>query len=703
MKEQELINALETYMEQMSPSRNYAHQVLSPAEGEVPKMKKKASFSLVLAFVLVFLAATTACALLLPRKTSFDTFGSWSYLDGTLYYQTTDDKYPTPILKDQNILFLSAEDHMLYYVTKGEKGKVIRSVTNNGLSLYPERAINIKYNVRDFQMGNGTAYILAHTTQGNGVIYALHPLDSSMPDWKLQGEGWENINNIAFSIHEDTLYAYSTEDGGTLASLSIGMDDSCHTVLVPGLSSLCYGYEKEGEEHLFALSEGKLVIVNAATGAKYDTGVKVPSGAVQVVRNRSSVFVNDENGNLLSSYNVNKLSGQKELRRLYVVNDVNFGHGTMADALPLFHEKYPDVEVVPRQINDSRKLATELMAGNNCDIYLYGDFDLMPTYAELLKNGAVIELTHEPAFEALRDDYRDIWPMMSTNGRQYGWIYNYTVHLMWANPEMAAQIGWEIPTGVWTYADFDELTEKVIAYNKTAETPIFLMPEEHVHYFLSNFDALHVDYYQGTHALNSKAHVDMLRRIVYLKENNLLSTEKFEDFGKHAKLAPNTLMQFCSVGGLGSMGDKTMLLPPVENAQNPRYTFQTQSFLISANSPMKEEAVYLLACMAHPEIEGMGYNGQMLKDKSLYRIRDNSQAIALGIQKPLSEQNEYLLNFALEHAVVWDEALEVTRVKYGYYDTSDKPTIFEMLLNGSLSPEEYAAIRTEQMNMYLGE
>ena len=50
MKEQELINALETYKEQMSPSRNYAHQVLSPAEGEVPKMKKKASFSLILIY-----------------------------------------------------------------------------------------------------------------------------------------------------------------------------------------------------------------------------------------------------------------------------------------------------------------------------------------------------------------------------------------------------------------------------------------------------------------------------------------------------------------------------------------------------------------------------------------------------------------------------------------------------------------------------
>mgnify|MGYP003306920949 FL=1 len=702
MKEQELINALETYMEQMSPSRNYAHQVLSQREGEVPKMKKKAAFSLVMAFVLMFLAVATAYALL-PRKTTYDTFGSWSYLEGTLYYQTPDDKRATPIVEDENILFLSADDQMLYYVTKGEKGKVIRSVMNNGLSLYPERAINTKYNVRDFQMGDGTAYILAHTNQGKGVIYALHPMDSSIPDWKLQGKGWENINNIAFCIHEDMLYAYSTEDGGTLASLSIGMDENCHTTLVPGLSSLCYGYEKEGEDHLFALSEGKLVIVNAATGAKYDTGEKLPSGAAQVVRNHTSIFVNDDEGSLLTSYDANKLSGQRELRRLYVVNDVNFGHGTMADALPLFHEKYPDVEVVPRQINDSRKLATELMAGNNCDIYLYGDFDLMPTYAELLKNGAVIELTHEPDFEALWDDYRDVWPMMSSNGRQYGWIYNYTVHLMWANPEIAAQIGWEIPTGVWTYADFDTLTEKVIAYNKTAEAPIFLMPEEHVHYFLSNFDALHVDYYQGTHALNSDAHVDMLRRIVYLKGNNLLSTEKFEDFGKHAKLAPNTLMQFCSVGGLGSMGDKTMLLPPVENAQNPRYTFQTQSFLISANSPMKEEAVYLLACMAHPEIEGMGYNGQMLKDKSRYLIRDNSQAIALGIQKPLSEQNEYLLNFALEHAVVWDEALEVTRAKYGYYDTSDNPTIFEMLLNGSLSPEEYAAIRTEQMNMYLGE
>ncbi len=702
MKKQELLNALDQYMEHTSPSRDYAHQVLSQREGEVPKMKKKATFSLVLAFVLMFLAAATACALL-PRKTTYDTFGSWSYLEGVLYYQTPDDKRATPILEDENILFLSADDQMLYYVTKGEKGKVIRSVMNNGLSLYPERAINTKYNVRDFLMGNGTAYILAHTTQGNGVIYALHPLDSSIPDWKLQGEGWENINNIAFSIHEDTLYAYSTEDGGTLASLSIGMDDSCHTTLVPGLSSLCYGYEKDGEDHLFALSEGKLVIINAATGAKYDTGIKLLAGAAQVVRNHTSIFVNDDEGSLLASYDANKLSGQKELRRLYVVNDVNFGHGDMADALPLFHEKYPDVEVVPRQINDSRKLATELMAGNNCDIYLYGDFDLMPTYAELLKNGAVIELTHEPDFTALRDDYRDIWPLMSTNGRQYGWIYNYSAHLMWANPEMAAQIGWEIPTGVWTYADFDALAEKVIAYNKTAEAPIFLMPEEHVSFFLSNFDALHVDYYRGTHALNSDAHVDMLQRIVYLKNNNLLSTGKFEDFGKHAKLAPNTLMQFCEVGGLGSMGDKTLLLPPVENPEDPRYTFQTQSYLISANSPMKEEAVYLLACMAHPDMEGMWYDGQMLKDKSRYFIRDDSQAIALGIQKPLSRQNEYLLNFALEHAVVWDEALEVTRAKYGYYDTSDKPTIFEMLLNGSLSPETYAAIRTEQLDMYLGE
>lgn len=118
--------------------------------------------------------------------------------------------------------------------------------------------------------------------------------------------------------------------------------------------------------------------------------------------------------------------------------------------------------------------------------------------------------------------------------------------------------------------------------------------------------------------------------------------------------------------------------------------------VINANTKMKEEAVYFLACYASVEATRRNFYlnyGQWLKDKELYEVPDPMTVEYLGGYP--SERNENLFNFVLEYSEPVLRIVEVWRTHY-----------FELLpsLNaGEITPEEYASIVQKQAGMILGE
>lgn len=644
----------------------------------------------------LMLVAGVAYALV-PRKYAVEDSGTWTYVDNQILYQGTEEKRPTVLLEKEGIRHMAVDPNgnTLYYITRAQGGGyTLDNVSTYGQGMYPSRHISAKYNIQDIVI-DGELYLLANTSTGNGEIYWLYLYSEEIPDSKISIDGWENKNITSFAVRDNILYAYSEK-----TQLLSAIDLSSYTllnepVLAGELTAITAGYELDGEKYVLAISGEKLMGISTRTGKKLDTGVKLPADATALARNKYTVHVSDSAGMLVGTYDITDLSGV-ELRQLYIV-DAFPGSLVYTTAEAMFHEKYPDVEIVHRWTNGGIDYKTEMMSGEpGIDIVCFQDFYTnMSPLPMLLKNGAILDITNEPEIAALREHYRDIWDLVSANGRQYGVMESVLPTLWEVDAKIAEQIGWEIPTGVWTWDEFDELIDLVIAYNETADKPVkLLMDQGGAGYAIEQFDSIYMDFYSGTTNYDSPEYLQLLERQQKLALNGLLYEDNPLIFER--ELDGNTLLRVHDSCGLRVMHQKTYILPPTFDVENPAYVASVMPFVINANSKMKEEAVHFLACFASVEAERQNFYlncGQWLKDKSLYVPEDPFAVEFMGGYP--SEQNEYLFNFSLEYSQPVLKIVEVWRTHF-----------FELLpkLNaGEITPEEYAAIVQRQAEMILGE
>lgn len=651
---------------------------------------------LVITAMMLVLMVGVALALV-PQYFSVTDSGSWTYVDNQLLYQGAEAKRPTVVLELEGIRHMAAEEGtgMLYYITRAQGGGfTLHNTTNYGKELYPSRHINAKYRIQDIVMDSSELYMLADTTTASGQIYRVYTYDESIPDELLNIPNWENKGTTSFAVKDGVLYAYNS----TTQMLS-SIDLRNHTMLnapvrAGNLTAISDGYELDGEQYVLGISDGKLVAIGTLSGKILDTGVKLPTDAITLDTNSYTVHVGDSAGLIVGSYDITDLSGV-ELRQLYIV-DASDKAPYIVEAEKLFREKYPDVEIVHRWTDGQIDYATEMMSGEpGIDIICFQDYHAsISPLPMLLKNGAILDITDEPEISALREDYRDIWNLTSANGRLYGVLDSLVPTLWEVDERLAAQIGWDIPTGVWTWDDFDALIDLVIAYNETADQPIdLLLDAGGIGYAMEQFDAIHLDYFAGTSDYQSPAYINLLARQQRLAMNGLLSEKHFDSMND--RMDGSVLLRVDDWCVLRGMGNKRYILPPAFDANDPRYVINVRPMVINANTKLKEEAVYFLACLASVEAQGKKFyynDGQWLKDKSLYVPEDPHALEYTG--KP-SDENEALFNYILEYGEPVVNIIEVWRTHF--------LELLPRLNEGEITPEEYAAIVQRQADMILGE
>ena len=118
--------------------------------------------------------------------------------------------------------------------------------------------------------------------------------------------------------------------------------------------------------------------------------------------------------------------------------------------------------------------------------------------AMLLRSGALLDFNQFEELTALKEYYRDIFGMVTISGHWYAApVDGIDMHLWQVNPRLARELGWEIPEGRWTWDDFRALTERIKAYNETAEKPMYLLQDDSyaLPYFLMEYQANHIDAY----------------------------------------------------------------------------------------------------------------------------------------------------------------------------------------------------------------
>ena len=262
------------------------------------------------------------------------------------------------------------------------------------------------------------------------------------------------------------------------------------------------------------------------------------------------------------------------------------------------------------------------------------------------------------------------------------------MELFQVNPKLAEAVGWEIPTGVWTWEDFDALADKVYAYNQTAEKPIYLAGENVLTNMRWQYEATHTDYYLGTADFQTAEYLGLLERIQDLSVRGLIYIKDPHDLS--FDMPDNTLL-WAEEHALGKLGNDTYVLPPVYDIENPLFLVDSWCLMANANSRYPEEAAYFLACYASVEATSNQFYlncGQWLKDKSLYGEQHD-------MRTPPSAQNEYLYNFVLEHGVPQLRDLELMRLQI-------TEGLLEMLMNGDITPQEYADTMQQKADMLIG-
>ena len=668
-----------------------------------PSVRRR--YAMPVLIISLFLITATALALALMNKpASISTFGLWRYANGQLTYQGDGDKRPSVILEDENIRFIAADDAEtgLYYITRQEGQTRLKNITQDGWTQTPGRTINSKYNIVDLQV-SGDAYLLANTAQAQGQVFRLDLFgEETVKDAAIAADGWENRDISAFSVYGGTLYAYSAERN-ELAAIDLSSWRLLYKPVRAGsILSLTAGMEKDGDPWIIALtqSEGKeqkqLLLINARTGDQQDTGEPMPDWAEYVNRNRKDLYVLGSEGPQAKSFRISALSGKQAVHDLYIVNYPEVD-SVMQAAIKLFHQRYPDVELIFRHIDDERVVTTELMAGEG-GIDVFGNISNSFTpEGMMLKNGAILDLTDHPDIQKNWESWRDLRKLVSAEGRQFGVLVDLNLYAFVVSEQWAEKIGWSIPDGPWSMEEFETLVQKADTWNQTHEEHLYLLCDFREPYFMLQYEATHLNAFMGEADFETeefqrilKLYKDMNDKGLLYFQENLTEREKLYDF----ILPDNTLLRVAR-GSLSWMNQaKKMILPPSPAGQEYPYVAEGWYLFANANSKYPEEAKYLLACYASEEAVSKNVYanyGQWLKDKTLYGPEDPNLVAVMG---SINSDTERQFNEAIVRALPFRTLRELFWLKI---------ELLPEFLQGNLTAEAFAAAMQQKADMVLGE
>jgi len=648
----------------------------------------------------ILTVVVTAVALL-SRQSAVGRYGTWIYENSCLMYQGAEEKAPRTVLEDVTILAMDEDliTNTLYYISRESDGMHLHNITSDGFSHGDGRMINAKYQVLDLKVSSPNAYILANTSTGSGQLYRLDTFtDALAKDEPLETEGWENQGITAFAVDANSIYAYCAESGKLAVLSAYDRKLKYEPSTIFGLSCLEVGYQENGMEYVFAFSNqspARLLLVNVKTGEKMDTGETVASADVHLDRDENTLYLISEGEGRMKPLRIRSLSGKQTLHDLTIVNGFILEDAYLRKGIELFNEKYPDVEVILREVEDDRTIATELMAGEDgIDLFLYRSIAEVVPGAMLLKNGAIADIKTIPEVQASLPAYREIWNPVVAHGKMYGWPIHRFLFLWKVNPAIAGKIGWEVPKDQWTIGDFEQLVDLAITWNESHEEQITLLCNE-TNYLLKQYESTHIDPYAGTVDLMTEEYLHLLRLQKKMADHHLLLPyqEMDQSLKTHASLLPsNTLFRADHY----LISEEDIILPPVPSLEDPYpYLCQEYDLYMNENTPYPEETAWMMACLTSVEAATQRYyenTGQWLRDQPLSSGTDPM------FFNEIPPDTELKYNYALEHLTRLQDAQTYDGRPY-----QDWLELLDAMLSGTVTPEAYAGTMQERVEMALGE
>ncbi|MBQ8161183.1 MAG: hypothetical protein IJ083_10570 [Clostridia bacterium] len=605
--------------------------------------------------------------------------GIWLNQNDTILWHQDSFFEPEEITRGEQITHIAASGNILYYVTENGSRQLLSSVYSNGTMDISGVLLQLPvHQLEAFEDGR----LIALTEEG--ALYSVYDRDGSM--MTLDIPGWENAHVTAFSVWNRAILAYKA-DSGELSLLSDDRQILFSSVTIPNLTWVQIGDYDENSGWVVALSDGKLLKIDLKNGNREEIAVSLPSDAAGLRRNKTAIFTLCHDFTQLHFIPVSAIDGHTNGKILTIVNSVG-GHARRESAVKLFHRQYPDVEVVERRIDDPRIIATELMAGSEgIDLVGLQDSYMPVSAAFLLRSGAIADLNQVDALVAAREPYRDIFGMVTIGDKWYAVPETVTMHMWQVNPGLARQIGWEIPDGRWTQAEFRSLAEKVATYNRTAEKPIYLLQDDTflLPWFLYDYQVNHVDFASMSADYMTDDYVEILNFWKELNDQGLICKAVNMI---NPTMRPNTLLA-AGRYDLWELRNSVCILPPQQNPDAP-FPVYGGVLALNAHSPNRAEAEFFLEC--YLSLEAVShvdrvFEGQWLTDSSIYDEQDDWYS--------LDERTAALWDEMLIHSI---PELFVYDIQRDQYDT-----LLPALLSGEIDASRFAAVSQRLADMAFGE
>ena len=513
----------------------------------------------------------------------------------------------------------------------------------------------------------GSLYLLGD----DGCVYTAMGRGIRGPYYaeKLTAQGWENEKITAIAAYGQYFCAYSGQTGrlSVMQRSAEGVSTLTYpSVTVEGLTYIQVGQVAEGEVHLYALRDPEqtagLLDINARTGQVQQAEISGPEGSMGLRRSADTLYTLSADGTALYAVKLSAQAGKKAgtLTLLNTFINLKQPSGYEAAAFARFYERYPDVQLAERLENDVRVIATDIMAGaEGCDITAIQENSTFISSIDMYRAGAAVNLEEIPEIADTLARCADVFAPMSAEGHLIG-IPNFYQPYIWSlNETLAAELGVEIPRDGWTWADFFALGETVRQYNANT-----------------------VDVLRGTASYDDAGFIDDLTRWTQLCRDGLVLFREQETMNSRALLYAGGAGYSSAVEG--EYGP--LLLPPVFDGQT-RYPADVVRTVINSNSPCREAAEYLLACL---------FTEDALRSTA---FRSNN-----GYLLKTDMEND-LKNDPSGNKRVWYAMLQNAVQDYYIGDLykDQWQHLYPQLLEGKVLPQEYAQTCQMRAEMVLSE
>lgn len=507
---------------------------------------------------------------------------------------------------------------------------------------------------------------ILYTRTDTGLLYACDPFGYDAP-----APVAVPFDVAGMRAGEDVLYLYGGDPMTVSAMTREAPGNSLIAVAsapLPAAVCVCAAGSAASPQIYYTNENGNLYLLDLTSGETQDTGLRCPADTAAMFAKSETLYTLQANGTVRA---FPLYEGVAE-NQLVLVNV--FGGGRHLDAaIAAFHEVCPEIEVVVRDIDDPRIIASAMLTGTEgFDIIgLQTSFDIHGVQDYYI-SGAIVPLDAYPELTANLDAYCEYFGKVEADGRPIG--LNTTMDMIewYVNPTVEAATGISVPRGIWTWDDFFALADSLAAYNAQNGTDYIFFADNTpwLPYMLKQYTTASTDYRTGAAHYTDDVFVDALEKWVRFENSPLYRFE--EELGWSIGPLENALISNCTVDHETESTD-TIALPPIFT-EYPCQAIYMAPLAVNANSHKIDAAIRFLICFTDESV---------FTQDSIYRTATSDPVLT----------TKWKATAALAREVL----------NWGDLEREMHNTLYPQLLSGEMTAREFAEICQKRAAMILGE